>query len=99
MHQRRDLRIVAANSSRGHTAAIMIDTSDIDVVDSSEYEALQEALAGTERPRDPGVAWIIGPAVVTFEASIYAVPTPSARDGDDHRRRPPRREWSKPPGL
>lgn len=53
MHQRRDLRIVAANSRRGHTAAIMIDTSDIDVVDSSDYQALQEALVGTERPLGP----------------------------------------------
>jgi hypothetical protein len=95
----RNAHPAARDFPRGHTTTIMIDTSDIDVVDSSGYQALQEALVGPNGLWDPGVTWIIGPAVVTFEASIYAVPTPSARDGDDHRRRPPRREWSKPPGL
>jgi hypothetical protein len=82
---------------RGHAATIVIDTSDIVDVDASGYRALQEAQVGPNGLWDRGVAWIVGPAVAMFEASTLRRPGPSTRDGDDDRRRPPRREPSELP--
>jgi hypothetical protein len=55
---------------RGHTATIVIDTSDIHVVDSAGYEALRATLVAPNGLWDPGVSLVVGPAVATFEASI-----------------------------
>jgi hypothetical protein len=74
---------------RGGAATIVIDTSDVDVVDSAGYQALQEALVGPSGLWDAGVSWIVGPAVATFEASISAAPGAGARERDDDGRRPP----------
>jgi hypothetical protein len=57
---------------RGHEATIVIDTSDLDRVDAAGYQALQAALLGPNGLWDPGVAWIVGPAVATLEASVYS---------------------------
>jgi hypothetical protein len=83
---------------RSRRATILIDTRDIEDVDSSGYGALQEALVGPNGLWDRGVDWIVGPAVATFEGSIGAAPAPRARDGGDHRRGAPGHEPSRPPG-
>jgi hypothetical protein len=55
---------------RRHAATIGIDTSDVDILDAAGYQALQAALVGPSGLWDPGVAWILGPAVAALEASI-----------------------------
>ena len=57
----------AGDRRRGHGATIVIDTGDIALVDSVGYQALHAALVGPNGLWDPGVAWIVGPAVATFE--------------------------------
>ena len=52
---------------RGRGATIVIDTGDIALVDSAGYQALQTELVGEDGLWDPGVAWIVGPAVAMFE--------------------------------
>jgi hypothetical protein len=63
----------ARDRRRGHSSPIVIDTSDIVDVDTSGYQALQEAMVGANGLWDRGVAWIVGPAVVKFEASTRRV--------------------------
>jgi hypothetical protein len=65
---RRSVRPVrAGDRRRGHGATIVIDTGDIALVDSVGYQALQAELVGPNGLWDPGVVWIVGPAVATFE--------------------------------
>jgi hypothetical protein len=85
-------RAAAGDDRLSRRATIVIDTRDIDDVGTSGYQARQEALEGPNGLWDRGVAWIVGPAVATFEASLCAAPTPNARDGDDRRRHAPRHE-------
>lgn len=53
---------------RRRRATIVIDTGDIALVDAAGYQALQAELVGPNGLWDPGVAWIVGPAVAAFEA-------------------------------
>jgi hypothetical protein len=72
---RRSARQVGTGGCRRrHGATIVVDTSDVVLVDSAGYRALQAELVGPNGLWDPGVAWIVGPAVATFEASTCAAP-------------------------
>jgi len=52
---------------RGGGATIVIDTGAVALVDPAGYRALQAELVGPNGLWDPGVAWIVGPAVAAFE--------------------------------
>jgi hypothetical protein len=65
---RRSVTPVGARGRRwGRGAAIVIDTGDIGIVDSTGYQALQAELVGPNGLWDPDVAWIVGHAVATYE--------------------------------
>jgi hypothetical protein len=65
---RRSARLVGDGDRRPrHEATIVIDTGDVARVDSVGYQALEAELVGPNGLWDPGVAWIVGPAVAAFE--------------------------------